>query len=405
MDALLSEIHTATARMKLSMERFLFITSGYPTEYIQRYTFLDNLVCAMKDIGVETTVICPVSFTHALVRKEKLPPQKWTRMTNKNQIIPVYSPRIVTLSTPKNIYLRRLITRFNNSQFLRAVNNVIRKNELLFSVAYGHFISPSGVTAAWIDKMYKCASCLAYGENTSYTVDELGEAHVRRLLNNIDSVIAVSSINKEYLINHRIVRPEIVQVIPNAVNRDEFYPLDKQEMRKKHGFPQDAFIVAFVGYFTQIKGSQRLSTALERLPDVHAIFIGNGEFEPTCPSILFKGNVRHDKIAELLSAADVFVLPTLAEGCCNAIIEAMACGLPVISSNLPFNDDILNDKCAIRIDTNDIDAIAEAIQTLKDNSNLRMRMRRAALEKAESLEIGQRAKRILDWIGRCVQEK
>ena len=92
------------------------------------------------------------------------------------------------------------------------------------------------------------------------------------------------------------------------------------------------------------------------------------------------------------------MLPTLAEGCCNAIIEAMACGLPIISSDLQFNDDILNEKNSIRIDSNNIDQIADAIRYLKDNPKVRETMSAASLEKAKELDIKNRAKKIIQFI-------
>ena len=113
----------------------------------------------------------------------------------------------------------------------------------------------------------------------------------------------------------------------------------------------------------------------------------------------------HDEIAERISAADIFVLPTIAEGCCNAIIEAMGCGLPIVSSNKPFNDDILDEKCSIRIDTTNIDEITDAIRLLKDNPELRQRMSEAALRKANSLRIENRAVGIKNWIEECSDRK
>ena len=107
----------------------------------------------------------------------------------------------------------------------------------------------------------------------------------------------------------------------------------------------------------------------------------------------------------MLSAADVFVLPTLSEGCCNAIIEAMACGLPIISSNLPFNDDILWDDNSIRIDPMNIDDIRNAISLLKEDQQMRENFSKASLKHAASLNIEKRAKNILEFMSERISNK
>lgn len=70
----------------------------------------------------------------------------------------------------------------------------------------------------------------------------------------------------------------------------------------------------------------------------------------------------------------MFCLPTLNEGCSNAIVEAIACGLPIISSNLPFNDDILDSSNALLVNPESVDDIASAIKQLMDNSDLRQKL-------------------------------
>ena len=72
----------------------------------------------------------------------------------------------------------------------------------------------------------------------------------------------------------------------------------------------------------------------------------------------------------------------------------MACGLPVISSNKDFNDEILDESCSIRIDESDEGQLQDAILRLKNDPALRKRMSQAALKKAEGLTIERRAKAI-----------
>ena len=91
------------------------------------------------------------------------------------------------------------------------------------------------------------------------------------------------------------------------------------------------------------------------------------------------------------------MLPTLNEGCCNAVVEAMACGLPVVSSNRPFNWDILNAENAIMVEPTDINAIRNAIQLLKADTPMRQAMAHASLASAESLNLENRSSRIINF--------
>ena len=165
------------------------------------------------------------------------------------------------------------------------------------------------------------------------------------------------------------------------------------------GFIETDFIVAYVGWFDERKGCERVSKAINSLDDdIKSIFIGSGHLKPMCKGIIFQGSVPHDLIPKYLNSADVFVLPTLREGCCNAIIEALSCGLPIISSNLQFNWDVLDTQNALLIDPMNIDEIAKAISIIKNNKELRDSMHKAALQSAQKLTINNRTKSIVDFI-------
>ena len=190
-------------------------------------------------------------------------------------------------------------------------------------------------------------------------------------------------------------------ISPNATNDSLFKMIDKTDCRTKLGIPLDAFVLIFVGAFNTRKGSKRVAQAISSITEggeVLSIFLGAGKEDPICDGIIYKGSVPHEIIPDYLNAADVFILPTQHEGCSNAVIEAMACGLPVISSDLPFNWDVLNKSNSILIAPNNIKEISNAIVFLRDNKEKREELSRGALKQAKSLTIDNRACNILEFI-------
>ena len=109
-------------------------------------------------------------------------------------------------------------------------------------------------------------------------------------------------------------------------------------------------------------------------------------------------NKKNSLIPVFLNAIDVFCLPTLNEGSCNAIVEAGACGVPVISSDLPFNYDILSKDNAILINPNSIDSISSAINELHKDSSKRLDLSRRIMDSATKFDIRNRIDNILNFI-------
>ena len=115
-----------------------------------------------------------------------------------------------------------------------------------------------------------------------------------------------------------------------------------------------------------------------------------------------KGTINHNELPDYLNAADVFVLPTLSEGCCNAMIEAMACGLPIISSDASFNWDVLHETNSLLIDPNSVSQIQDSILKLYNDKQLRNKLADGAIKSASCLTLKKRAERIISFISKSI---
>jgi glycosyltransferase involved in cell wall biosynthesis len=153
------------------------------------------------------------------------------------------------------------------------------------------------------------------------------------------------------------VRPERVGVVLNGVDLDSFRHLDRDASRAALGLPKDQKILLSVGRLTEGKGHHELVRILPELSkrqDVALYIIGGVNPEDDFSHVLLRmiadlglsnvhivDRVTHDKLACWYAAADVFCLATQREGCPNVVLEALACGTPVVVTNVGAVDEII----------------------------------------------------------------
>ncbi len=378
---------------------FCIIASNYPTPNRQVHVFLDNVVVKLVDRGIKCNVIAPQSsftyFTKKNIRREFVS-ERTTPNGNKYM---VYSPLYTVFPMRKvgNVYLADQ----SKMSYYRAAKRVYKKYNMNADVIYSHFIQ-AGIPAVKLAKELGIPSFIANGEaetirETSYISPKL----LKKTLDDVSGIISVSTKNKDEIFELSGGDAAVMKkvcIIPNATDSTRFFQKDKQECREKLGLPQDAFIVAFTGSFIERKGIMKLSAALDRFDDVYSMFIGVGECKPTCKNILHTGRVLNSEMCNYLNAADIFVLPTLAEGCCNAIVEAVTCGIPVVSSDRSFNYDVLDASNSILIDPLSEEEIYQAIKTLKEDAAKRNCLKAGCLERAKDLTLDSRVDKILGFI-------
>ena len=362
------------------------VTYDYPDSHRPVYPFVKEVVDEWGKLGHQVMVISPFSITRArsLSRFKEL---------DHSDTINIIRPKIVSLSYHLKYKGRSLTDRIHE----HAIYNALRRLAQRPDVIYCHF---------WKEAMFAYAFA---EQNDIPLVVASGESDIPTFLksepylsmcNKVKKVICVSSKNMNESVGFGLTTKDRCIVLPNAIDNSLFKVTNQSELKKKLGITDKDFVVAFVGWFNERKGSKRVSEALKRIANanIKALFIGSGTEDPDYQDILFKGAVPHEDIPNYLNCADVFVLPTLKEGCCNAIVEAMACGLPVISSNRDFNWDILDETNSIMVDPTSVDEIAAAILKVYSDITTQQKMRESTLRKAENLTIGNRAKRIIEFI-------
>lgn len=159
------------------------------------------------------------------------------------------------------------------------------------------------------------------------------------------------------------VADERIRVIPNGVDKKLLHVRDKKECRRRLGLPQGDRILVTVAHLGHRKGHHEVIQALKGLPEDVKLVIVGGAAQGGTPEILeeaaSKGGVRdrlilpgrqkYEDIPLYFSAGDASVLASYREGCPNAVLESLACGTPVVASDVGAVRDILPEPNAGRI--------------------------------------------------------
>ncbi len=191
-----------------------------------------------------------------------------------------------------------------------------------------------------------------------------------------DAIITSSKANFKYV--EKNYHPSVVHAfIPNYVETSVFKPL--QAVEKKKGS------ICFIGRLSREKNLLALLKALQGLPYTLTIIGSGGQKEQLeevarngGANVNFLGNIPNHELPQILNQHQVFILPSLWEGMPKALLEAMACGLPVIGTNVDgINEVIEHGENGILCRT-DPKSIKEAIVTLMENEDLKQSLGESA---------------------------
>lgn len=188
--------------------------------------------------------------------------------------------------------------------------------------------------------------------------NNIGTRVFRYMVKNSTKVLTLNKISYEYCVR---LGDEKVISVPNFIENEHLNDLYevKPELRR----------IVFVGHVQKTKGVYEILEAAEKLPDIDFVLIGPVQSEVRevfCPcNVYFLNSMTHHEVKEQLKQADVFLFPSYTEGFSNALAEAMASGLPIITTDVGANREMIEDKGGIIIPVGDYEAIIEAIAKLK----------------------------------------
>lgn len=250
-----------------------------------------------------------------------------------------------------------------------------------FDIIDAHYIYPDGLAAVLIgQKLSKPVVLSARGTDINlYPKFPLIRRQIQCALRRSAHIIAVCRALKERIIELGISESKI-SVIPNGVDIRKFYPMPQHQARAVLGLPQKRFIILSIGNLVECKGFHYLIPAVRILLNSNKwqtfkpllIIVGKGPLKATLEAqvhklglrdhVMFVGAQPHEKLVFWYNAADLFCLASLREGWANVLLEALACGKPVVATNVGGTPEVINSpEYGILVDKGSPEALAQGI--------------------------------------------
>ncbi len=166
--------------------------------------------------------------------------------------------------------------------------------------------------------------------------------------------------------------PDKITAIANGVDTSKFHPMDKIDCRRQFNLPYEKLICLYAGRLHPMKGIFELVEVAEKYPNVNFIFAGPGNIPPHSKNCLFLGDIDPAKMPLLMNCADFFALPTHSEGLGLVLLESLACGVPVIASNVGGCPEVVKDgHSGVLIEPKNVESLSKGIEMMIEDDQFR----------------------------------
>nr|WP_246447875.1 glycosyltransferase [Novosphingobium flavum] len=352
--------------------RVLSLATLYPNDSAPNFgVFVERQMQAVVRTGeVDLVVINPVGLPPF--------PLSWHARYRRLARLPAHEERGgVTVLRPRFSLIPAIGGPLNARLLADAVLPLARQlhAEQPFDLIDAQFFYPDGPAAVSIARDLGLPSSIkARGADIHYWGKAFGTAgQVRKAGREATGLLAVAAGLADNMAALGIPREKIA-LHRTGLDRQAFCPRDRAAARSRYDLPEAATVLITIGSLIARKGQVHAIDALAQLPGAILLLAGAGPDEGSLKAhaarlgiaaqVRFLGAVPHGDLPQLLSAADVFVLPTASEGLANAWVEALACGVPVVTTPIPGAVELITDPAYGRLAPRSGPAIAAAVREI-----------------------------------------
>jgi len=229
--------------------------------------------------------------------------------------------------------------------------------------------------AKWETQCYKCPQTNEYPKSLIFDGSRKNFLQKKRLFNSVNNMTIVPVSNwLGNLVERSFLKDHHVEVIQNGIDLEVFKPKEsKSKIISKYNLQEKDFIILGVASTWEYKkGLDYFIKLSELLTEEHQIILvglKEEQIKKLPKSIIgIRRTENTGELADLYSAADVFVNPTLEDTFPTTNLEALACGTPVITFNSGGSPETLSDKTGIVLFKKDVSSLIDAIQVIKSNT-------------------------------------
>lgn len=217
------------------------------------------------------------------------------------------------------------------------------------------------------------------------TMQDLQGGTKRRLIERLiirgyDEVVTLNSLMRVNLVTSSGLSERRIRVIANGVDVETFCPQNRDHLRAEFGIPENRFVIGNVARLDPVKNQEVILRALARLHSSssrpYLLIVGEGQHREALECAIRQLDLKEDvqllgyshRIPELLNCMDLYIQSSFYEGFSNTILEAMACGLPVLASDVGGTADLFSaDPEGMFFAPDDVETLAVQIWQLQQN--------------------------------------